>query len=420
MNLGFIYNLATGKNIVMISVEEALEKILSSIHVMGEEEVSLLDSLGRVIAEDVYSHLTIPPWNNSAMDGYAIIAEDVKSASKENPVRFRVLEDLPAGKISERKIKRGESIRIMTGAPIPEGADAVIMNEVTEKDGEFVKILSPVSVNENIRPAGEDIKIGDLLLKKGKLLVPSDIGIMASIQKSRVTVFQRPRVAILSTGDELVDIDEPITKGKIVNSNSYSLEAQVTDAGGIPISLGIAKDTRDDLSKKLNSGLGADVLITSAGISVGDYDFVKDVFTDLGMTMKFWKVAMKPGKPVAFGDIKGKPVFGLPGNPTASMLCFELFVRPSLLKMQGRSDLFRKGVTAESLEDIKKKPGRRHFIRTITSCKDGQYYFKTTGAQGSGMLTSMVLANSLAIIPEDLSILKKGEKTRIILLDERI
>jgi len=388
--------------------------------VLGEEEVSLLDSLGRVIAEDVYSHLTVPPWDNSAMDGYAVIASDLKSASRENPLRLKVLEDLPAGKVSEKRIRSGEAIRIMTGAPIPEGANAVVMDEVTEKDGEFVKIFTPVSLNENIRPKGEDIKVGDLLIKKGKLLTPADIGIMATMQKSFVTVFQKPKVAILATGNELVDIDEPITKGKIVNCNSYSLEAQVREVGAIPIHLGIAKDTKNDLEKKFISGLSADVIITSGGISVGDYDFVKDVLEDLGMEMKFWKVAIKPGKPLAFGGIKGKPVFGLPGNPAASMLCFELFVRPALFKMEGRKDLFRKEVIAECLEDIKKKPGRRHYIRAITSFKDGKYFFKTTGPQGSGILTSMALANSLAIIPEDFSILKKGDKTKVILLDERI
>lgn len=404
----------------MISVEEARDLILNSIDFLCEEEVSLLNSLGRVIAENVYSHLTIPPWDNSAMDGYAVISSDTKPASKENPVRLKVLEDLPAGKVSDREIKSSETIRIMTGAPMPIGADAVVMDEETLRDGEHVRILSPVIAKENVRPRGEDINTGDLLIKKGKFLTPADIGIMASIQKSRVQVFQKPRVAVLSTGDELVDIDEPITRGKIVNSNSYSLEAQVKDAGAIPVHLGIAKDTKEDLQRKLLSSLSADIIITSGGISVGDYDFVKTVLKDLGMEMKFWKVAMKPGKPLAFGNIRGKPVFGLPGNPAASMLCFELFVRPSILKMQGRSDLFKKEVVAESLEDIKKKPGRRHFIRAIASFKNGQYFFKTTGPQGSGMLTSMMLANSIAIITEDCTILKKGEKTKVILLDERI
>ncbi len=404
----------------MISVEEARDIILGNINIPGEEEASLLDSLGRVIAENVYSHLTVPPWNNSAMDGYAVISSDIKSASGQNPARLKVLEDLPAGKVSDRIITSGETIRIMTGAPIPSGADAVVMHEVTEKDGEFVKVFSPVSVNENIRPAGEDINVGDLLIKKGRLITPADIGIMATVQKSKVTIFQKPRVAILSTGDELVDIDEPITRGKIVNSNSYSLEAQVRDIGAIPVHLGIAKDTKEALEKKLLSGLSSDVLVTSGGISVGDFDFVKDVLKDLGMEMKFWKVAMKHGKPLAFGDIRGKPVFGLPGNPASSMLCFELFVRPALLKMSGRSDIFRKEVIAESIEDIKNKPGRRYFIRTITYFKDGRYFFKTTGPQGSGILTSMTLANSLAIISENSSLLKKGEKTRVILLDERI
>lgn len=397
----------------MISVDEALDKILSSIKVLGCEKVSILEGLGRVIAEDVYAPRDIPPLDNSAMDGYAVKWEDIKEASKDRPVRLKVIEDLPAGFISKKVVERGCAIRIMTGAPIPKGADTVVQSEDTISEGSFVQILSAPPFGDNIRKAGEDVKKGDKVISKGDLIRPPEVGMLASLGRAFINVYQRPLVAILCTGDELVDVDEMLEEGKIISSNSYTLVSQVKECGAIPIQLGIAKDKKEDLENKLSQGLRADVIISSAGVSVGDYDFVKDVLKDLGMEMVFWKVAMKPGRPITFGLMGEKPVFGLPGFPVSSMVSFEQFIRPSLLKMMGHTKIFRPLIEAYLKEDIKKKPGRRHFIRGIITYEDGSYFVTTTGPQGSGILKSMVKANGLIIIPEDRTIVKAGEKVKV-------
>jgi len=402
----------------MVSVDEALEKILSFIKPLGAEKVSILDALGRVIAEDIYASRDIPPLDNSAMDGYAVRWEDVKNTSKDLPVRLEVIEDLPAGFISKKTLQKGQAIRIMTGAPIPKGADHVIPVEDTKRENQWVYVLHAVSKEKNIRKAGEDVKKGDLILSKGDLIRPPEVGMIASIGRSFVSVYQRPLVAILCTGEELVDVDGPLDDSKIVSSNSYTLSAQVKDCGAIPIPLGIAKDEKGDIEEKLRQGLRADVLISSAGVSVGDYDFVKEALKDLGMEMVFWRVAMKPGRPMTFGRIGEKPVFGLPGNPVSSMVSFEQFVRPSLLKMMGHKRIFRPVIEAVLKEDIKEKRGRRHFIRGMLTFENGSYFVTTTGPQGSGILKSMVKANGLIVIPEDREWVKAGEKVNVQLLDD--
>lgn len=401
----------------MITVEEALDKILSHIQPLGLEKVSILEALGRVIAEDIYANRDIPPLDNSGMDGYAVRSEDIQNADQNHPVRLEVIEDLPAGFISTRKVGRGEAIRIMTGAPIPRGADTIIPVEYTKKEDSFVAIFKVVLPGENIRRAGEDVKKGERVISSGDLIRPAEVGMLASVRRSFVSVYQRPMVAILCTGEELVDVDGDLDEGKIVSSNSYTLAAQVKDCGAIPVQLGIAKDRKEEIKEKLLQGLRADVLISSAGISVGDYDFVKDVLSDLGMEMVFWKVAMKPGKPLAFGKIQGKPVFGLPGNPVSSMVSFEQFVRPSLLKMMGLRQIFRPVIEAILKEDIHKEPGRRHFVRALVTFERDHYFVTITGAQGSGILRSMVKANGLVIIPEDREIVRAGEKVKVQLLD---
>lgn len=400
----------------MISVDEALETILSFIKPLGYEKVSILDALGRVIAEDIYAPRDIPPLDNSAMDGYAVKWEDIKDASKDHPVRLKVIEDLPAGFISNKVVENGCAIRIMTGAPIPKGADTVVQSEDTISEGSFVQILSPPPFGDNIRKAGEDVRKGDKVISKGDLIRPQEVGMIASLGRAFIKVYQRPRVAILCTGDELVDVDETLEEGKIISSNSYTLAAQVKECGAIPIQLGIAKDQKEDIESRLSQGIRADVIISSAGVSVGDYDFVKDALKNLGMEMIFWKVAMKPGRPITFGRIGEKPVFGLPGNPVSSMVSFEQFVRPSLLKMMGHRNILRPVVEAILQEDIRKKPGRRHFIRGIVTREDGNYFVTTTGPQGSGILRSMVKANGLIVIPEDKSLVKAGEKVKVQIL----
>ncbi len=401
----------------MISVDEALNKILSNVLPLGFEKISLLDALGRVIAEDIYAKRNIPPLDNSGMDGYALRSEDVRSASQDYPVRLVVIEDLPAGFITTKTIEKGKAVRIMTGAPIPKGADAVVPVEVTRKEDGFVLIFKGAGPGENIRKSGEDVRQGDRVISNGDTVRPAEVGMLASVGRSFVSVYQRPLVAILCTGDELVDVDGDLDAVKIISSNSYTLAAQVKDCGAIPLQLGIARDRKEEIEERLRQGIRADVLISSAGVSVGDYDFVKDVMKDLGMEMVFWKVAMRPGQPLAFGTMGGKPVFGLPGNPVSSMISFEQFVRPSLLKMMGCRQIFRPLVEAILKEEIKKTAGRRYFIRGSVSFEKDQYVVTTTGEQGSGILRSMVRANGLIIIPEDREIVRAGEKVKVQLLD---
>ncbi len=401
----------------MITVEEALDLILPNIQPLGAEKVSILEALGRAIAEDIDANRDIPPLDNSGMDGYAVRSEDVQNADPKHPIRLEVTEDLPAGFISNRTVGRGEAIRIMTGAAIPRGAEAVIPVEWTEKEDRFVSIFKAALPGEYIRKAGEDVKKGERVISSGDLIRSAEVGMLASLVRSFVSVHQRPMVAILCTGEELVDVDGDLEDGKIVSSNSYTLAAQVKDCGAIPVQLGIAKDRKEEIKEKLLQGLRADVLLSSAGISVGDYDFVKEVLNDLGMEMLFWKVAMKPGMPLAFGRIQGKPVFGLPGNPVSSMVSFEQFVRPSLLKMMGRRQIFRPVIEAILKEEIDKEPGRRHFVRALVTYEGDHYLVTTTGAQGSGILRSMVKANGLIIIPENQEIVRAGETVKVQLLD---
>jgi len=404
----------------MITVEEALDRILSRLAPLGAEKVPILDTLGRVMAEEISAGRDIPPLDNSGMDGYAVRWEDIRSASTDHRVQLDVIEDLPAGFVARQTVGKGQAIRIMTGAPIPKGADTVVPVEDTEMKERRVFILKSLGAGANIRRAGEDVKKGDRVISTGDLIRPAEVGMLASLGRSFVYVYQRPQVAILATGDELADVDETLDGVKIVSSNSYALAAQVKDCGAIPIQLGIARDRKEEIEKKLRQGLRADVLISSAGVSVGDYDFVKDVLNDLGTEMVFWKVAMKPGKPLAFGLIQGKPVFGLPGNPVSSMVSFEEFVRPSLLKMMGHRQLFRPVIEAVLKEDIHKEPGRRHFVRAFVSFDKDHYQVTITGEQGSAILRSMVKANGLVVVPEDRKIVKAGEKVQVQLLDRSL
>ena len=403
----------------MILIEEALQHILEKIPRLGTERLSILQARGRILAEEIIAPRDIPPWDNSAMDGYAVRGEDVQAASKERPVILKVLGDLPAGRIFKGRGGPREAVRIMTGAPLPEGFDTVVQVEDTEKDGEGVKIFSFPGKGKNIRLAGEDVKAGTRILEEGALLRPAHIGMLASVRRSWVSVYQQPRVAILSTGDELLDVDDPWEEGKIVNSNSYSLASLVAECGGLPLQLGIARDRSEDLSGKIKQGLVADLLLTSGGVSVGDYDLVKKMLDEMGQ-MNFWKVAMRPGQPLAFGMISGKPLFGLPGNPVSSMVSFEQFVRPSILKMSGHRDLFRPALTAILREDISKRAGLVHFIRCSLMAQGGKVLASTTGEQGSGILSSMVKAQGLIVLPREQTLARAGEEVKVILLDPSI
>jgi len=401
----------------MISVEEALKTILEKIRPLDCENVPITSALGCVIGEDIVSGRTIPPLANSAMDGYAVVAGDTAFASKAKPVVLDVLEDVPAGKVATQPIRTGQAIRIMTGAPLPEGANAVVRVEDTEAQGGRVKILVAAAPGLDIREAGEDVKTGELVISKGTVLRAAEIGMLAALGRSYVSVHQRPVVAVVSTGDELAEVDETPGPGKIVNSNGYSLAALVLEAGGIPLQVGIARDNREDLLAKFRAASRADIVISSGGVSVGDYDLVKDIMAEIGSRIQFWRVAMRPGRPLAFGLLEGKPLFGLPGNPVSSMVSFEQFIRPSILKMRGYPGIYRRAVRAEMTEGYKKKQGLKYFLRARVELRDGKYVAALTGEQGSGILTSMVLANGLVVLPENTTSVKPGDEVAVQLLD---
>lgn len=404
----------------MISVEEAITRILSDINPLGTEKVNIMAALGRVLGEDVFSPYDIPPADNSAMDGYAVRCEDVVTASRENPVALEIIEDIPAGTLPRHSVTRGKSSRIMTGAPIPAGADAVIRKEDTEHAGGRVRIFVPAQSGENIRLSGEDVQEGEKIISRGSIVRPAEVGMLASLGRSFIDCHQRPLVAILSTGDELIDVDERVTAGKIVSSNSYSLAALVADCGAIPLQLGIARDTREDLVDKLTTAQRADVILTSGGVSVGDYDLVKDIMQEVGNHMQFWQVAMRPGRPLAYGALGSTPLFGLPGNPVSAMVSFEQFVRPSLLKMMGHRNLFRGAMRATLAETLTKTKGAKQFVRGSLRMENGRYIVASTGEQGSGILMSMVLANCLIVLPEQFDTVAAHEEVTVMLLDDSL
>ncbi|TET76357.1 MAG: molybdopterin molybdotransferase MoeA [Dehalococcoidia bacterium] len=412
----------------MISVEEALEKVLSYFDVLEAEDELILESLGRVLAEDIYSTINIPPMDNTAMDGYAVQAQSTVGATRSSPNILRVIGEVAAGYLTKEEVESGTAIRIMTGAPIPRGADAVVQFEDTDEELRRAQnqplteigVLREVEKGLNIRRAGEDISSGSMVLKKGTLLRPQEIGVLASLGREVVPVIRRPLVAILATGDELVDVGKPLPLGKIYSSNTYSLAAQVIHYGGIPKILGIALDNVQALEDKIKQARDADMLITSAGVSVGDYDIVKDVLARQG-EVTFWTVRMKPGKPLAFGVLRlGKsmiPHLGLPGNPVSSMIAFEQFARPAILKMLGRKNLDKPTIHARSESRVKNTDGRRIFARVRVSKQDGQYFARLVGPQGSGVLTSMAQANGLMIVPEDVPSVEMGDDVVVQMLD---
>ncbi len=410
----------------MISVQEAIEIILDEINVTGCENIGIFDSYGRVIAEDIYAPWDLPPWDNSAMDGFAVRADDLlKKSGESHTKKLKVIEDLPAGYMAKKEVRTGEAIRIMTGAPLPKGSDTVVMVEHTEGTGGDVTILEEIKKGQNVRPRGEDIKKGELILKKGLTIRPAEVGMLAAMGKADLSVYCKPKVAVMSTGDELVEVDKITTdgsvsklpEGKIVDSNSYTVFSQVLAAGAIPCRLGIVRDTKEALKNKIEEAMSADVIISTGGVSVGDYDFVKDVLDEIGAVMKFWKVAIKPGKPLAFGMIQNKPYFGLPGNPVSSMVAFEEFVRPALLKMMGKPDIFKNTVDARLTEEVRKKPGRTNFIQSCLRKENGDLLVTPIKIRGSGVMNSMVRANSLIVLPKESSGANAGETVKVQPLD---
>ena len=413
----------------MLSVEEAYERIMSSFSPLEPVTTPILDTLGHVLAEDISSPLDLPPMANSGMDGYAVRREDIIDASPGNPRQLKVIGLVAAGQLPSQTVVSGSAVRIMTGAPVPDGADTVVPFEETDEVQrrnaglplEEVTILASLPHGSNVRPAGEDVGRGQLVLEAGTLVRPAEVGVMASLGMETAKVTRSPVVSILATGDELEPMGAVLEGGKIYDSNSFTVAASVIACGGIPKPLGIAKDDLSDLHRKLEAAAGSDLVITSAGVSKGDYDIVKDVLTQRG-DMNFWSVRMRPAKPLAFGHLQsdnGKtvPLLGLPGNPVSAMVAFEMFARPAIRTMLGLKRLPRPIVQGVLTSPIHNADGRRVYARVEVRRRNGTYYANPTGPQGSNILTSMARANGLAICPENLSSKKAGERVRIIMLD---
>ena len=397
-----------------VQVAEAQDIVLGSVAPLGAEKVSLLDGLHRVSAGDVNASRDIPLRDNSAMDGYAVRHADVDGSTQQNPAVLEVLEILPAGGAPQRAISPGTATKIMTGAVLPEGADTVVQIEHTNADDARAAIYEAPPLFSNLRRRGEDIHAGECVLRRHTPLRPAELGVLASVGHAQVWVYQRPRVAILATGDEIADPGDPDSGDKILNSNSYTLAGQVAEAGGVPVLLGVAQDRREVIRDRLASGLGADVLITSGGVSVGQFDYVRECLGDLNFEARFHTVAMRPGSPITFGLVGQVPVFSLPGNPVASMVTFELFVRPALLKMTGHRDVFRPRLAAVLQDSVDKRRGVRTFLRGVLSQDEtSPPSVTTTGPQGSGILRSMSLANCLIDLPEDAERLAPGDAIEV-------
>ena len=402
----------------MISIEEARARVLAEAAPLSAEERPLAEVLGSVLAQDIIAPHSVPPFDNSGMDGFAVRAVDTVEADQDHPAVLKVVFTIPAGTTADGPIRAGEAAKIMTGAPVPEGADAVIQSELTEDLGEQVRILEAVRPGKNIRHVGEDVSAGDRVLTIGTILGPAEIGLAASLGFPTVMVYRRPRVAIINTGSELVEVDQPLGPGQIRNSNSYALRAQCQQVGIQAEVLGIAPDDYESTKRMIQQGLEYDVLLTSGGVSVGDFDFVKDVQDELGVERRLWGVSMKPGKPLAFGVREGRLVFGLPGNPVSTMVSFELFVKPALLRLMGYPRTTKPTYKAVMAEDVSATDNRTYVVRVRAWREDEIWHVSSTGPQGSGMLRSMVGANGLALVPGGPKGVRAGEEVDFLLLRE--
>jgi molybdopterin molybdotransferase len=402
----------------LLPVDDALRRILSQIVTLPAEDTPVVQTLGRVLAEDIIARVNVPPFANSSMDGYAVRAGDVKGASRDTPVKLTVVMDIRAGLMPDHVVGPNQAARIMTGAPLPEGADAVIPVEQTDdrwaSDGhaplpDSVAVFRSLQPGDYVRPVGENIQAGQSVLRAGAVLRPQDIGVLVSVGLGRIPVVRQPRVAILSSGDELVDIDEEPAPGQIRNSNGYMLAGLVTVNGGIPIRLPVARDTLEDVRRCFHDALAQkpDLILSSAGVSVGTHDVVRTVVDELGR-VELWRVNLRPGKPLAFGQVQGVPFFGLPGNPVSTMVTFELFVRPALLVQSGRrydEVPMVDAVVGEAIDS----DGRRSYLRVTLSREADRLVARSTGTQSSGALLSMVLADGLLVIPEGVTHVAAGD-----------
>lgn len=401
----------------LLSVQDARQRILSHFEAVEAESLPLAACPGRVLAADIIAS-DLPPFDNSSVDGFAVLASDLVGASPSSPRSLPVVADIPAGTVSEVPLIAGQAARIMTGAPLPPGADAVIMIEDTDfqpgRAGEpapaNVRAFRAVSSGENIRRRGMDIKTGRKVLFAGQRLRPQDIGLLAMLGVAQVSVHRRPRLALLSSGDELIGVEAPLSPGKIRDSNSYTLSALAGGCGCEVLPLGVAPDDRASIGFLLDQAVGiqADVILTSAGVSVGALDFVKEVIESQG-SLEFWRVNMRPGKPLAFGQYRGIPLAGLPGNPVSAFVGFEVFIRPALGRLAGLKSDVRPRVRARLAEKLE-SDGRESYLRAVIEERDGQLHAKLTGHQGSGNLLSLVQANALLIVPAGVKSLAIGDQ----------
>jgi molybdopterin molybdotransferase len=405
------------KNNLTVSFEEAQQMILDSISPLGCETISIMEASNRVLCEDIVSDTIIPPADDSAMDGYAIIADDTCRASRDNPVILRVTGEIQAGgSTTGKRVIKGTAIRIMTGAAIPEGADSVIRFEDTQEETDFVKIFREITQYSNYRFAGENVRKGDQLLTKGDRLKAADVGILASLNYNEVSVYKQPTVSIISSGDELADIGTQSRNGQIRNVNAYTLYSEVKKYNGLPFYLGIAKDTLHDTKEMFLRALKSDIVISTGGISTGKYDFVREIYSDLSIEIQFEKVNVKPGSPFTFGKKGNQLFFGLPGNPVPTLTSFIQFVRPALLRLMGANKITKPVVNAILEKDIT-SVGVYHLVRGQFIIKNNEFYVSATGHQKPSMLRSMSVANCLIIIPEHVTKARAGEKVAIQLID---
>ena len=402
----------------MLSVEEALERILDQITALEVVQVSLSMAQGLVLAQDIVANDDIPPFANSAMDGFALRSQDTHDQNGVLP-RLRVTGGIAAGYVADHAVEEGTAMRVMTGAPIPPGADSVIQIELTNYDGPestWVEVQQEVTPHNNVRPAGEDMRKGQVVIQRGTEIGPWEIGVLATLGYARVSVIRRPRVAILGTGDEVIDVDEPLRPGKIRNSNSYLLEAAVLRAGATAHRLGVAQDTTESLREKFREAATYDLIFTSGGVSVGDFDLVKDIMTEQG-TINFWRINMRPGKPVAFGHIGHVPLLGLPGNPVSTAVTFELFGNPILRKMQGHTRLLKPQIPVVVEDGVSELVMRRHYVRAHVEWDNDHFVARTTGNQGSNIMTSLLQANAFVIVPEGGVTIQPGGIAKAMMLD---
>ncbi len=402
----------------MLSVEEALKRILADIKPLAITHVPLSEARGLVLAQDIVAQEDIPPFDNSAMDGFALLSKDSKPVAGQPP-RLRVTGEIAAGYVASSAVEDGTAMRIMTGAPVPPGADTIIQVELTRSAGPaspWVEVLEEVAPGNNIRPAGEDIQRGQTVLTQGIEIGAWEIGILATLGWATVPVIRRPRVAILGTGDEVIDIGESLQPGKIRNSNSYLLEAAVREAGAEAHRLGVARDTVESLREKFSEATTYDLILTSGGVSVGDFDLVKKIMQEQG-NIDFWRINMRPGKPVAFGYIGAAPLLGLPGNPVSTAVTFELFGRPLIRKMLGHTRLLKPQIDVIVEDGVGDRAMRRHYVRAHVTWQNGRFVAHTTGNQGSHIMTSLLNANAFVIVPEGGVVVQPGDTAKAMMLD---